>query len=205
MCITSASATIFHLCMLFDSIHVLTLAVLLLVMLDDINDISFSKRRYFLIVSRMNISVYGIPTRDTHITRDMCTGIHISRGYACHCHSWSGSAIRDHLDHGRSNEPMNPCPEWIHRFIWSTMIRVISDRWSWSGSSQRNAKGKTQKVSKGLSVRKFTPTCKCLWTDAFKLHIYTCTKKVPLLVLVNCTSSCQRRTFLKLFWNHVLL
>ena len=27
----------------------------------------------------------------------------------------------------------------IHRFIWSTMIRVISDLLSWSGSSQRNA------------------------------------------------------------------
>ena len=53
-------------------------------MLDDIDDISFSKRRYFLIVSWMSISVYCIPTRDTHITRDMCmgdthiTGIHIS-------------------------------------------------------------------------------------------------------------------------------
>ena len=22
--------------------------------------------------------------------------------------------IRDHLDHGRSNELTNPCPEWIH-------------------------------------------------------------------------------------------
>ena len=53
--------------------------------------------------------------------------------------SGSGSVIRDHLDPGRSNEPMNPCPEWIHRFISSTMIRVISDHWSWSGSSQRNA------------------------------------------------------------------
>ena len=59
-------------------IPVLTLVVLL-VMLDDIDDISFSKRRYFLIVSWMSISVYCIPTRDTHITRDMCTGIHISR------------------------------------------------------------------------------------------------------------------------------
>ena len=29
--------------------------------------------------------------------------------------------IRDHLDRGRSNEPMNPCPERIHRFIWSTI------------------------------------------------------------------------------------
>ena len=40
--------------------------------------------------------------------------------------------------HGRSNELMNPCPEWIHPFIWSTMIWVISDQWSWSRSSQRN-------------------------------------------------------------------
>ena len=38
----------------------------------------------------------------------------------------SGSVIRTHSDHGRSNEPMNPCLEWTHRFIWSTMIRVIS-------------------------------------------------------------------------------
>ena len=65
-------------------IPVLTLVVLL-VMLDDIDDISFSKRRYFLIVSWMSISVYCIPTRDTHITRDMCMGIHISRGYTYHC------------------------------------------------------------------------------------------------------------------------
>ena len=65
-------------------IPVLTLAVLL-VMLDDIDDISFSKRGYFLIVSRKSISVYCIPTRDTHITRDICMGIHISRGYTYHC------------------------------------------------------------------------------------------------------------------------
>ena len=32
--------------------------------------------------------------------------------------SGSGSVILDLLDHGRSNEPMNPCSEWIHRFIW---------------------------------------------------------------------------------------
>ena len=43
--------------------------------------------------------------------------------------------IRDHSDYGRANELVNRCPEWIHRFIWSTMIRVISDHWSWSGSS----------------------------------------------------------------------
>ena len=50
-------------------------------MLDDIDDISLSKRRYFLIVSWMSISVYCIPTRDTHITKDMCTGIRGAPGY----------------------------------------------------------------------------------------------------------------------------
>ena len=29
--------------------------------------------------------VYCIPARDTHITRHMCMGIHISRGYTYHC------------------------------------------------------------------------------------------------------------------------
>ena len=38
-----------------------------------------------------------------------------------------------------TNEPMNPFWTRIHWFIWSTMIRAISDRWSWSGSFQRNA------------------------------------------------------------------
>ena len=51
-----------------------------------------------------------------------------------------GSVIQDHwLDHVASNEPMNPLWTRIHRFIWSTMIQVISDHWSISGSSQTNA------------------------------------------------------------------
>ena len=29
------------------------------------------------------------------------------------------SVIGDHSDHARSNESKNPCPEWIHQFIWS--------------------------------------------------------------------------------------
>ena len=43
--------------------------------------------------------------------------------YGCLPLRWSGSGsvIRDHSDHGSSNEPMTPCPEWIHRLIWSTM------------------------------------------------------------------------------------
>ena len=46
--------------------------------------------------------------------------------------SGSGSVIRDHSDHGRSNEPMNPLWTRIHLFrAWSTIFRVIlnhSDR-----------------------------------------------------------------------------
>ena len=47
--------------------------------------------------------------------------------------------ISDPRSLGSSKEPMNPLWTRIHRFIWSTMIRVISDHWSWSGSSQKNA------------------------------------------------------------------
>ena len=43
-----------------------------------------------------------------------------------------GSEVPDHLDHGRSNEPMTFCP-----FIWSTMIWVILDHLSSFRSSQR--------------------------------------------------------------------
>ena len=44
---------------------------------------------------------------------------------------WSGSrkGIQDHL--------MNPLWIRIPRFFWSIMIRVITDHWSWCGSSQR--------------------------------------------------------------------
>ena len=69
-------------------IPVLTLVVLL-VMLDDIDDISFSKRGYFLIVSWMSVSVYCIPTRG-YITRDMCMGIHISLGICLWGYTYHG-------------------------------------------------------------------------------------------------------------------
>ena len=65
-------------------IPVLTL-VELLVMLDDIHGIFFSKRRYFLIVSLMSISVYCTQTRDTHITRDICVWGYKYHGDTHHC------------------------------------------------------------------------------------------------------------------------
>ena len=41
--------------------------------------------------------------------------------------SGSGSVIRDHSDHGRLNDPMNPLLTRIQRFIWSTiLIQIIS-------------------------------------------------------------------------------
>ena len=33
--------------------------------------------------------------------------------------------IRDHSDHGRSNEPKNPCPEWINHLGSLILIRII--------------------------------------------------------------------------------
>ena len=87
-------------------IPVLTLVVLL-VMLDDIDGIFFSKRRYFLIVSWMSISVYCTPTRDTHITRDMCMGIHISRGYTYHCDTSTNFKIDSIYRAGKSPGPFH--------------------------------------------------------------------------------------------------
>ena len=37
------------------------------------------------------------------------------------------------------NHWMNHYPEWIQGFLWCTMICVILDHWSWSGSSHRKA------------------------------------------------------------------
>ena len=61
--------------------------------------------------------------------------------YECVPLEWSrsGSMIQDHSDHGASKEPRNPLWARIPRFLWCTMIQVILDHWSWSGSSQRNA------------------------------------------------------------------
>ena len=53
--------------------------------------------------------------------------------------SRSESVICDHSDHGRSNEPVNPLWTGIWQVIWSTMIWVITDHWSLSGSSQKKA------------------------------------------------------------------
>ena len=57
----------------------------------------------------------------------------ISTHKGCVPLEWSGSGSMI-----ASKEPMNPCPEWIHRFLQCTMIRVILDHGSWSGSPQTN-------------------------------------------------------------------
>ena len=72
--------------------------------------------------------------------------------------------IQDHSDHGASKEPTNPLWSRIHRFLWCTMIQVILDHWSGSGSPQRNTplvreKGRWEK---GRCVLKI-----CVWP---KLH-----------------------------------
>ena len=35
--------------------------------------------------------------------------------------------IRDQQDHIASNEPMNPFPGWIRRFLLCAMLRMISE------------------------------------------------------------------------------
>ena len=85
--------------------------------------------------------------------------------------SVSGSVIRDHSDRGRSNEPMNPFWTRIHWLIWSTMIRAISDRWSWSGSSQRNAPMESSISSLQWSRRSTLGSiCRYMWCQ---LQIFT--------------------------------
>ena len=43
-------------------------------------------------------------------------------------------------DHGVSQEPMNPWPEWSHRFHRCTIFRVTLDHWSCSRTSQRKTR-----------------------------------------------------------------
>ena len=64
--------------------------------------------------------------------------IHVPAHTLCHGVRWplgwsrSGSTIQDHSDHGASKDLRHPCLEWIPRFLWCIMIRVILDHWSWS-------------------------------------------------------------------------
>jgi len=64
-----------------------------------------------------------------------------SRNFGCIALRWSGSgsAIKDHSDHMCSSlkEAMNLLPEWIHQFLWCTMIWGILDLWSWSRLPQK--------------------------------------------------------------------
>ena len=41
--------------------------------------------------------------------------------------------------HGTSSELIYLFPGWICWFLWCAMIQMISEHWSWSGSSQWNA------------------------------------------------------------------
>ena len=88
---------------------------------------------------------------------------------------WSGSDQWSEItrDHSRLNEPMHPCPEWIHRFTWSTIIRVISDHWSWSRSSQRNAPYVTNNLIKLRKSEVYKPKVvqKEILSDCFQFSV----------------------------------
>ena len=55
---------------------------------------------------------------------------------------------------------INPSPKWIHQFLWCTMIL---DRWSWSRSSQRNARKISQCACRTCSTCKTWKAYKCTW------------------------------------------
>ena len=52
-------------------------------------------------------------------THSTCGKIASMTHFGCIPLGWSGSGSVnwDHSVHGRSNEPMNPCAEWIHRLF----------------------------------------------------------------------------------------
>ena len=88
------------------------------------------------------IYVSCVKSRDRIHTKHHAFGARLTLfNSGCTALGWSrsGSVIQDHSDHATSKEPMNPWPEWIHRFLWCTMIWVILDHWSWSRSPQKNA------------------------------------------------------------------
>ena len=126
-------------------IPVLTLVVLL-VMLDDIDDISFSKRRYFLIVSWMSISVYCIPTRDTHITRDMCMGIHqgkhitVTAGYSTRPCVIAGSSF--HNSDCRSMPSNNLCDKYSANSLLNITICWFDLSSEYGKFTLKNRKGR---------------------------------------------------------------
>jgi len=65
------------------------------------------------------ISVLCIPTGDTHITSDMCAGIHISRGYTYHC---------DTGLHGRMAERRGTHRELLVCTVTPSKIKIVKNR-----------------------------------------------------------------------------
>ena len=122
---------------IFTVVHSLNQAYLLMAFKVTVQLLKFLKQKELFLSesnSRFTVATSSFGSLST-------LPIHLLPNWGCVTLRWSGSGspIRDHSDHGKLNEPMNLCPEWIHRFIWSTTIRVVSDHWSWSGSSQRKA------------------------------------------------------------------
>ena len=72
-------------------------------------------------VSHSNLSVLANETLSVSLCREIDNVFGAVR--TCFDHVLSKGAFlwddpdRDHSDHGRSNELVNPCPAWIHRFI----------------------------------------------------------------------------------------
>ena len=100
---------------------------------------------HFYLAGFFRVSLHGLSERRTIRSKESSVQSKKSyrkRSYSRFCRFsatlfGSGSVIRDHLDHGESEKPMNLWPQWIHWFLRCTMVRVILGHWT--KSPQRNA------------------------------------------------------------------
>ena len=112
--------------------------------------LKFGRLKALITLKRVNTSVVGKKKNKTKQKQN--NKKKKTRILGCVPLRWSrsGSVIRDHSDHGRTNEPMNPRSFDLPWSEWSWIY------WFWSGSSQRNA----PLISKILTGR---VCCKLLW------------------------------------------
>ena len=61
----------------------------------------------------------------THITSDMCTGIHISRGYTYHCDSGSRMAFRLRMRCWCGGNVQGVCPSFILALLISVFFAIF--------------------------------------------------------------------------------
>ena len=100
---------------IFTVVHSLNQAYLLMAFKVTVQLLKFLKRKE-LFLSESNSHLMAATSSFGSLS---ALPVHLLPNWECVPLGWSGSGsvILDHSDHGRLYEPMNPCPEWIHRFI----------------------------------------------------------------------------------------